>query len=107
MGGVRRDVRERKLRIRSWRRGTREMDLLLGRFADARMAELDDLRLMQFDALLDLGDPDVHDLVFGIEPAGEFAALIADLREYHGFPDAAVDRPEADGVRKGRSQEQE
>ncbi|NIP76442.1 MAG: succinate dehydrogenase assembly factor 2, partial [Xanthomonadales bacterium] len=37
-----RETRLRRLRIRSWRRGTREMDLILGPFADARLADLDE-----------------------------------------------------------------
>ena len=34
------DQRRRKLLFRSWHRGTREMDLIMGRFADATIEQL-------------------------------------------------------------------
>ena len=44
--------RLRRLRMRSWRRGIREMDLILGRFADAALAELDAGDLDAFEIAL-------------------------------------------------------
>jgi antitoxin CptB len=35
------DARQRRILFRSWHRGMREMDLVLGRFADAEIANLD------------------------------------------------------------------
>ena len=36
------DVRRRKILFRSWHRGMRETDLIMGRFADAEIEKLDD-----------------------------------------------------------------
>ena len=47
------DTRLRRLKIRSWRRGTKEMDLILGPFADA---ELGGLSVAELDALEATGD---------------------------------------------------
>jgi antitoxin CptB len=54
------DDRRKKLKFRAWRRGFREIDLILGRFADARLAELDDAGLDAFEALLEAPDQDVY-----------------------------------------------
>ena len=54
------DDRRKKLRFRAWRRGFREIDLILGGFADRRLAELDDAGLDAFEALLEAPDQDVY-----------------------------------------------
>ena len=43
-------VRRRKISFRAWHRGTREMDLIMGRFADAELARLDASALDIFEA---------------------------------------------------------
>ena len=58
----------KRLRYRSWRRGTRELDLLLGRFADAALDSMDDGQLRRFGRLLDRPDPDIHDWIVGGRP---------------------------------------
>jgi antitoxin CptB len=50
------DLMRRRIRLRAWRRGMREMDLILGGFADARLETLDGEELAQFEALLDAPD---------------------------------------------------
>jgi antitoxin CptB len=52
-------VRRRRLTFRAWHRGMREVDLLLGRFADASVPAMDDENLSAFEALLDLPDPEI------------------------------------------------
>jgi antitoxin CptB len=54
------DDRRKKLKFRAWRRGFREIDLILGRFADRRLADLDDTGLDAFEALLEAPDQDVY-----------------------------------------------
>lgn len=51
------DDRKKKLRFRAWRRGFREIDLILGRFADAHLDALDEAGLAEFEALLSVPDP--------------------------------------------------
>lgn len=50
------DPRRRKLLFRSWHRGTREMDLIMGRFADSVLAGLNDAELIEFERLIDVSD---------------------------------------------------
>ena len=62
------DVRRKRLIFRAWHRGTRETDLILGRFADAHVAGFSDRELADFERLLDVPDPDIFVWVTG---AGE------------------------------------
>ena len=59
------EIRRKRLLFRSWHRGTRESDLILGRFADAHLAEFDDTELDRYEALLDCADADIFDWVSG------------------------------------------
>lgn len=57
-GGL--DERRKRLLFRCWHRGTREMDLILGRFADAEIARLSDGELNDFERLIEVSDPDLY-----------------------------------------------
>jgi antitoxin CptB len=57
--------RRKRLLFRCWHRGTREMDLILGRFADAEIGILADLELTQLEHLIDLPDPDLYSAFAG------------------------------------------
>jgi antitoxin CptB len=59
------EIRRKRLLFRSWHRGTRESDLILGRFADAHLAGLDEAQLDRYEALLDCADADIFDWVSG------------------------------------------
>lgn len=59
------DTRLKRLRIRSWRRGTREMDLLLGSFFDASGATLASADLDLYEALLEENDHDIYAWIAG------------------------------------------
>lgn len=54
------DPRLKRLKIRSWRRGIKEMDLILGHFFDAHGAGLSDEALDQYEALLSENDQDLY-----------------------------------------------
>jgi antitoxin CptB len=58
-------VRRKRLRFRAWHRGTKEMDLLMGPFADDRIENLDADRLAEFEALLSEPEPDVYGWITG------------------------------------------
>jgi len=62
------EVRRRRLKFRSWHRGTREADLLLGSFADAHVDRFDGETLDQYEALLSMSDPDLYNWKTGREP---------------------------------------
>ena len=57
--------RRKRLRFRSWHRGTKEMDLLMGSFADAHLSGFDRDQLDRFEALLDVPEPVVYDWILG------------------------------------------
>lgn len=59
------EQRRKRLRFRSWHRGTREMDLILGRFADAHLAGMTPAQLDRYAALLENSDPEIYDWVTG------------------------------------------
>ena len=59
------DVRRRKILFRAWHRGTREMDLLMGRFADAAIAGLSNAVLDEFERLIDVPDHDLFSWIMG------------------------------------------
>ena len=73
----------RRMAMRAWRRGTREMDLILGPWADARLEVMDGATLALFDALLDENDQDLLPWVLGQHPAPErFAGLVARIAAF-------------------------
>jgi antitoxin CptB len=59
------DTRRKRLLFRSWHRGTREADLLLGSFAEKYLAGFDEPQLAEFEALLDCPDADLFDWIAG------------------------------------------
>jgi len=62
------DARRRKLLFRSWHRGIREMDLILGGFADQAIGSLNDAELHQYEHLLEVQDADLLSWVTGQNP---------------------------------------
>jgi antitoxin CptB len=81
------ESRRRRAVFRAGHRGTKEMDWLLGRFAEAHVAAMSLSALLEFEQLLQLPDPELHDMIIypEIAPAGGFANLIARLRTFHGL----------------------
>lgn len=59
--------RRRRLRYRAWHRGTKEMDLVLGPFADAHVERLSAPELDRLEALMDEEDTDLLKWVMGQE----------------------------------------
>jgi len=62
------DPRRRKALFRAWHRGTREMDLILGGFADQHISELSEADFATFETLLDQQDPTLLKWVTGEAP---------------------------------------
>ena len=65
------DARRRKLLFRSWHRGMREMDLILGAFADARIASLNEAEIAQYELLLEIPDTELLPWLTGERPVPE------------------------------------
>ena len=73
------DNRRKRLLFRCWHRGTREMDLILGRFADAEIATLSDDELTQLEHLIEVPDPDLYAALTGDRQlAPEYASALFD-----------------------------
>lgn len=62
------DDRRKRLLFHCWHRGTREMDMILGRFADATIADLSDDDVTDLERLIDLPDPDLYAAFSGGQP---------------------------------------
>ncbi len=79
------DVRRRKLLFRSWHRGTREMDLIMGRFADAWLSCFGEQDLDEFERLVDTPDPDLLVWIVGSEPipSDRDSRMLRHLRAFH------------------------
>ena len=71
------DTRRKRLLFRCWHRGTREMDLILGRFADSAISALSDDELAQLERLIEVPDPDLYAALIGDRPiAAEYAGSL-------------------------------
>ena len=76
-GGL--DDRRKRLLFRCWHRGTREMDLILGRFADAEIAGLSEGDMAELERLIDVPDPDLQAALIGDTPlAPAYASALFD-----------------------------
>jgi len=78
------DPRRRKLLFRAWRRGVRETDLIVGRFADAYIDKFDDAALNDFERLIEVPNAELYAWVVGAEDApAEFDTTV--LRQLISF----------------------
>jgi antitoxin CptB len=79
------DARRRRLLFRCRHRGIREMDLVLGPFADAQLGGLSEPELTEIERWLDVPDQQMFAWVNGMEPVpAEFdTGLFRRLREFH------------------------
>ena len=79
------DERRRKLLFRAWRRGVREMDLIVGRFADAHIAALDEPALDDFERLIELPNAELYAWVSGAQavPQAHDSAVLHQLIAFH------------------------
>lgn len=82
------EARLKRMAMRSWRRGTKEMDLVLGPFADAHLAALSEAELQTYDALLDENDQDLMAWILGQSAAP--AALVPLLARITAFAETRL-----------------
>lgn len=80
------ETRRKRLSMRSMRRGTKEMDLILSGFAAARLEGMDDGALDAYEALLEESDQDLYAWVAGqAAPPERHAPLIGEIRARLGM----------------------
>jgi antitoxin CptB len=79
------DVRRRRLLFRSWHRGTREADLIMGRFADVHIESFSAAELDQYEHLLDALETDLLAWVTGVAevPAAHDTPMFRRVRDFH------------------------
>jgi antitoxin CptB len=79
------DLRRRRLLFRCWHRGMREVDLIMGRFADAVLDHLSEGDLAELERLIEIPDRDLLAWITGEEavPSDHDGALFRRLREFH------------------------
>jgi|TARA_B100001063_G_scaffold123275_1_gene115061 antitoxin CptB len=75
------EIIRKKILFRSWHRGTKEMDLVLGTYADNNLSNMSYDELMHFQSFLNLSDPDLYKWLISEEKAfpEEFRDLIEDI----------------------------
>ena len=78
------DDRRKRLLFRCWHRGTREMDLIMGRFADTHIGTLADGELDAYERLTDVPEPVLYAWITGEEPVApeHDTALFHRLRDF-------------------------
>ena len=75
-------VVRKKLSIKSWRRGTKELDLILGRFSDNNLFRLEKDELNLYEQLLSNDDHVIYDWLFGKEESPKtFSAIIKQIQK--------------------------
>lgn len=79
------DPRRRRMLFRAWHRGMKEMDILMGKFADSELANLSDAELDAFEALMEAPDPDIFKWLTDAAPLPpEFdTPLFSRLKNFH------------------------
>ncbi len=72
--------RLKRLSMRSHRRGIKEMDIILGNYADEMLAGMDADVLDLYEVMLDENDHDLYQWVSGqVAPPERFAALVGEI----------------------------
>jgi antitoxin CptB len=84
------DARRKKLLFRAWRRGVREMDLIVGRFADAHLEALDEAGLDDFERLIEVPNAELYGWVSAGEPVPHAfdTAVLRGLIAFHNGSEA-------------------
>jgi antitoxin CptB len=82
------DVRRRRLLFRAWHRGTRELDLIIGRFADAVIGELSEAEVEEFERLAAVPDQELYAWVSGAAqvPANHDSSMFRRLLAFNNGP---------------------
>jgi antitoxin CptB len=76
--------RVRQIIYRANHRGIKEMDILLGRYAQAKVPSMTEAEIMRFEALLDLPDSELLAWITGADamPAGADSDMLAAIARH-------------------------
>ncbi len=79
------DPRRRRILFRAWHRGIREMDLIMGRYADAEIGTMSEADLDEFERLIEVPDRDLFRWITGEDaaPSNYDTAVFRRLKAFH------------------------
>jgi antitoxin CptB len=79
------DPRRKKILFRAWHRGMREMDLIMGRFAEERLDRMSEADLDVFELLIEAPDRDLLAWITGREltPVNYDTEVFRALKAFH------------------------
>ena len=87
--------RRRRALYRATHRGTKEMDWLLGRYAEARLPAVNEAELAEIEDFITVADPDLQAWIMAGVPADpQHEALVGRIRAFHGL-ETTTDRASA------------
>lgn len=78
-------TRRKRALYRATHRGTKELDILLGRFAEQSLAGMDERELTAFEQFLALPDPDIDQWMRGRDAPEGVADMVSRVRTFHGL----------------------
>jgi antitoxin CptB len=81
------ELRRKRALYRAHHRGTKELDLILGRYAQERVPGMDETKLTAFEQFLALPDPDIEYWIRGGEATDGVVDAVGDLRVFWGISD--------------------
>jgi len=79
------EIRRKRALYRANYRGTKELDLILGRYAEERVPGMDEATLARFEEFLALPDTDIDQWIRGFAAPDGVAASVADIRSFLGL----------------------
>lgn len=82
------EVRRRRALWRAGHRGTKELDLLVGRYAAVRLPDMAAGDLERFEQFLAASEPEIQHWLLGPEGAAaesQFSDTVAEIRKFHGL----------------------
>ncbi len=81
------EIRRKRAIYRAHHRGTKELDLILGRYAKERVPDMDEARLTVFEQLIALPDADIHEWIRAGQPPADVASIVEEVRSFYGLGD--------------------
>jgi antitoxin CptB len=81
------ETRRRRAAWRASHRGTKELDFLIGGYAEAKLAEMGEAELDRFEQFLRLADPELQRCLLGpaVPTEAQFGELVRAVRQFHGL----------------------
>lgn len=81
------EIRRKRAIYRALHRGTKELDLILGRYAKECIPDMDEMRLKVFEELLSSPDADIDQWIRKGQAPDEVASVVAEVRAFYALED--------------------